>query len=125
MDFKSHCFHGDAAMVPVDIDRFGELRRDFYGEDWKLLLFTWSVWDKGGPMWPSGRAAERPAGLDEMLAVARTLAKEFDYVRVDSYNCDDKVYFGDLTLHHGGGWERFDPACWDLYFGNKLDLARA
>jgi len=44
---------------------------------------------------------------------------------VDLYNCGDKVYFGELTLHHGGGWERFDLASWDLYFGNKLDLARA
>jgi hypothetical protein len=63
--------------------------------------------------------------FDLMLTIARTLSKEFDYVRVDLYNCSDKVYFGELTLRHGGGWERFDPASWDLYVGNKLDLARA
>jgi hypothetical protein len=75
-------------------------------------------------MWPNGRVVEKPAGLEEMLAIARTLAKELDYVRVDLFNCRGKVYFGELTLHHGGGWERFDPPDYDLFFGDKLDLKR-
>jgi len=125
MDFKFHCFRGQVEAIQVDIDRFGDHRRNFYDVNWNLLPFTWSAWDRKGPKWPNGPEVERPAQLDLMLTIARTLSKEFDYVRVDLYNCDDKVYFGELTLHHGGGWERFDPASWDLYFGNKLDLARA
>jgi len=124
MDFKFHCFHGQAEAIQVDIDRFGQHRRNFYDVDWKLLPFTWSAWDRGGPMWPNGRVVEKPAGLEEMLAIARTLAKELDYVRVDLFNCRGKVYFGELTLHHGGGWERFDPPDYDLFFGDKLDLKR-
>jgi hypothetical protein len=122
MDFKFHCFHGRVEAIQVDIDRFGDHRRNFYDADWKLLPFTWSIWDKSGPKWPNGRAVARPARLPEMMDVARILAREFDYVRVDLFSCRDRVYFGELTLHHGGGWERFDPPEYDLYFGNKLDL---
>jgi hypothetical protein len=121
-DFKFHCFHGRIAAIQVDIDRFGDHRRNFYDADWKLLPFTWSIWKKGRPEWPNGRAVERPAQLEEMIAVAQKLAQEFDYVRVDLFNCRRRVYFGELTLHHGGGWERFDPPGYDLFFGNKLHL---
>jgi hypothetical protein len=122
MDFKFHCFHGRVEAIQVDIDRFSNHRRNFYDVQWRLLPFTWSAPDKAGPMWPNGRAVERPAQLHEMIAVAETLAQEFDYIRVDLYNCHEKVYFGELTLHHGGGWERFDPPSYDLFFGEKLHL---
>jgi hypothetical protein len=122
MDFKLHCFHGSVEMIQVDIDRFTDHRRNLYDVNWQLLPFTWCMWKRGRPLWPNGRAVARPRELEEMIAVARTLSKELDYVRVDLYNCRDKVYFGELTLHHGGGWERFTPPSWDLYFGNKLDL---
>jgi len=124
MDFKFHCFHGQVEAIQVDIDRFGDHRRNFYDADWRLLPFTWSAWDANGPIWPNGPAVDTPAELDEMLTIARTLAKEFDYVRVDLFNCRGNVYFGELTLHHGGGWERFDPPAYDLFFGQKLDLRR-
>jgi hypothetical protein len=125
MDFKFHCFHGRVETIQVDIDRFGDHRRNFYDANWKLLPFTWSAWGKNGPHWPNGRAVERPARLEEMIGVAQALAQEFDYIRVDLFNCRERVYFGELTLHHGGGWERFDPPGYDLYFGNKLNLREA
>jgi hypothetical protein len=125
MDFKFHCFHGNVEAIQVDIDRFADHRRNFYDVDWRLLPFTWSYWKNNRPLWPNGRTVERPKDLEEMMTVARTLAKEFDYVRVDLYSCRGRVYFGELTLHHGGGWERFDPPGYDLYYGNKLSLREA
>lgn len=124
MDFKLHCFGGNVETIQVDIDRFTDHRRNFYDVDWRLLPFTWSFWKHGRPLWPNGRAVEKPKGLEEMVKVARTLAANFDYVRVDLYYCRDRVYFGELTLHHGGGWERFDPPSYDLYYGNKLNLRK-
>ena len=124
-DFKLHCFHGEVEAIQVDTDRFSDHHRNFYDVQWQLLPFTWSWWGPHGPLWSQGQAVEKPPQLEEMIGVARTLSKEFDYVRVDLYDCREKVYFGELTLHHGGGWERFDPASWDLYFGNKLHLERA
>jgi hypothetical protein len=125
LDFKFHCFHGEVEAIQVDIDRFRDHRRNFYDSHWLLLPFTWSMWDRHGPLWPQGRAVEKPPQLDEMIAMARILSREFDYVRVDLYNCSGRLYFGELTLCPGGGWERFDPPSYDLHFGAKLDLRRA
>lgn len=122
MDFKLHCFHGNVEIIQVDIDRFTDHRRNLYDVNWRLLPFTWSLWKRNRPLWPNGRAVVRPEKLEEMIAVARTLSKEFDYVRVDLYNCRGRVYFGELTLHHGGGWERFDPSSYDRLYGEKLNL---
>ena len=124
MDFKFHCFHGRVEVIQVDIDRFIDHRRNFYDVDWRLLPFTWSHWKQGKCLWPNGRPIERPAELEEMIDIAQTLAREFDYVRVDLLFCNGKVYFSELTLHPGGGWERFDPPDYDRFFGNKLDLQR-
>jgi hypothetical protein len=122
MDFKFHCFHGTVGLIQVDIDRFTDHRRNLYDVNWQLLPFTWCLWKKNRPLWPNGRAVARPGNLEEMIAVAQTLSKEFDYLRVDLYNCDGKIYFGELTLHHGGGWERFDPPFYDAFYGEKLHL---
>jgi len=122
MDFKLHCFHGAVEMIQVDIDRFTDHRRNFYDVNWQLLPFTWCFWKKNRPLWPNGRVVGRPESLEEMVALARTLSKGLDYVRVDLYNCNGRVYFGELTLHPGGGWERFDPPSYDLFYGRKLHL---
>ncbi|MBN1508290.1 MAG: hypothetical protein JW955_15690 [Sedimentisphaerales bacterium] len=145
MDFKFHCFHGQVEMIQVDIDRFGDHRRNFYDTDWNLLAFTWSAWGhpsgepagrvvnlesglagllKRGPLWPNGQPVERPDKLPEMIHIARTLSAEFDYIRVDLFHFDGKVYFGELTLHPGGGWERFYPPEYDRFFGDKLHLKK-
>jgi len=122
MDFKLHCFHGTVEVIQVDLDRFTDHRRNLYDASWRLLPFTWCFWKRNRPLWPNGKPVAKPENLQEMIAVAQTLSQEFDYVRVDLYNCNGRVYFGELTLHPGGGWERFDPPSYDLFYGRKLHL---
>lgn len=121
-DFKLHCFGGKVATIQVDLDRETAHRRNFYDLEWKLQPFIWTEWAGNKPSWPNGRAVERPAALPEMIRVAETLAADFPYVRIDLYNCREKVYFGEITFYHGGGFERFDPPECDRVFGNKLVL---
>ena len=45
------------------------------------------------------------------------VSKDFDYVRVDFYNLNGKIYFGELTFIHGGGFEKFYPSSKDLEWG--------
>ena len=47
----------------------------------------------------------RPTNFDEMVAVARRLSADFDFVRVDLYNIEGKIYFGEITCtpHQGFG----------------------
>ena len=121
-DFKFHCFGGKAAAVQVDLDRDADHRRNFYDMDWRPLPFVWTEWEGDRPSWPNGRAVGRPAGLEEMAGLAEKLAADFPYARIDLFYCGGKVYFGEITFYHGGGFERFDPPEQDLRFGEMLAL---
>jgi hypothetical protein len=122
LDYKLHCFNGKVEIIQVDIDRFGDHRRNLYDAKWNLLPFTWSPWGKQGPRYPNGRVVEKPRGLAQMMSIAETLSREFDYIRVDLYYLRDHIYFGELTLHMEGGWGRFCPGSYDAYYGQRLEL---
>ena len=122
-DYKLHCFNGRAEFIGLDIDRFLDHKRNFYDRDWKLMPFVWSAADRDqNPLWPNGRAVERPACLKEIIEVAESLAKPFAYCRVDLYVVNEKIFFGEITFHHGGGSEVFFPSSWDKTFGEMIDL---
>lgn len=121
-DYKFHCFHGRIGAIQVDIDRHTNHRRNFYDVDWSRLPFTWSVCAGDRPLWPQGRDMERPNVLPEMIEITERLAREFVYVRIDWYVVADKIYFGEVTFHHGGGDERIVPFEWDRKLGEKLRL---
>ena len=56
----------------------------------------------------------------------KKLSEDFKYVRVDIFNIDDKIYFGEITFCHGSGFEDFEPIEWDYKIGSywKQDLKR-
>ena len=57
-----------------------------------------------------------------MLSLAKILSKDFVHVRVDFYNANNKVYFGELTFHHGGGFMSIKPEKYDAVWGDYLNL---
>lgn len=65
-----------------------------------------------------------PKHLSQMILLAQKLAKDFTFVRVDFYEVNDKIYFGELTLFPGSGFEEFKPDKWDYIMGSWLDLPK-
>ena len=57
-----------------------------------------------------------------MLEIARKLSKPFPHVRVDLYEEENKVFFGELTFCHFGGFTKFEPDEWDYKLGEFFDL---
>ena len=123
-DFKFHCINGRVAVIQVDIDRFSDHRRNFYDPTWSRLPFVWSVCAGEVPLWPQGRDVEKPAMLADLIAMTQRIASLSPYIRVDWYICGSQAYFGEVTFHHGGGYERILPFEWDERFGAMLDLPR-
>lgn len=62
-------------------------------------------------------SVEKPRRLDRMVAIAARLSEDFDFVRVDLYSVDDKIYFNELTFTPSAGYLDFTPAEWDLTLG--------
>ena len=59
-----------------------------------------------------------------MIKLVENLAQPFVYVRVDMYDFEDEIYFGEITFHHGSGYERLDPMEWDYKLGDLVDLTK-
>ncbi|MEI7661400.1 MAG: ATP-grasp fold amidoligase family protein [Bacteroidota bacterium] len=114
-DNKLFCFNGIPKFIQVDLDRFTNHRRQFYDLDWNLqeftTMFTWEP-----------RPVPKPKNLYEMIDIARKLSVGFKFLRVDLYNNGENLYFGELTLHHGGGCEPFIPSKYDIQLGNLLSI---
>ncbi|WP_321345693.1 ATP-grasp fold amidoligase family protein [uncultured Draconibacterium sp.] len=121
-DYKLHCFNGNVEFIQVDIDRFTNHKRNFYNKNWQLLPFTWSTCKNNKPSWPNGKRIPKPNKLVEMIELAEVISKRFSYVRIDFYLFKEKVYFGEITFHHGGGYESFFPNEYDTRFGELLKL---
>lgn len=101
-DYKFYCFDGTPQICQVETDRFGDRRVDIYDMEWNLL-----PWNHGYKT--SGRYVEKPANFDKMEEIVLTLSKGFSHVRVDLFNVNGKIYFGEMSFTDESGLRRFAP----------------
>ncbi len=95
LDYKFYCMKGKAKCVLVCSERDDNLRLSYYDLDWNRLPYEKESWS-------SKKDIEKPKNLKKMREYAEKLSEDFPFVRVDLYNDDGKIIFGELT---------FTPAC--------------
>lgn len=106
-DYKFFCFNGEAKCYKVDFDRFIGHRANYFTVDGKLLKL-------GEAVCPPDFKKEitAPATLKLMRKLAEKLSKTQTFLRVDFYDVDGTIYFGELTFFPASGFGRF------IYDGN-------
>jgi hypothetical protein len=109
-DFKFHMINGKCAFIQVDFDRFIDHSRSLYDENWNFI--------EGTLKFKQGIQINRPTNLNLMLDLARKISSGFDYLRVDLYDINERVYIGELTHYPGSGMEVFTPESMDYKFGD-------
>ncbi len=115
-DYKIFNFDGQPKMIQVDYGRFTEHKRNLYTTDWKYIEAVIKF-----PT-DSSHQIPRPQSLEKMLELAHKLSDGYPHVRTDFYNIDGRILFGELTLCHGAGTEKFDPPEFALTVGKWLQL---
>jgi hypothetical protein len=120
-DYKLNYINGKLEFVYVSLDREGGNYRNIYDPNWNPLYFKWAS-NKKIAKTTRGPEIAPPLSFEKMKEFGNEIAKLFPYVRVDFYDVDGKLYFGEITLCHGGGFDRFEPIEKDFEFGNKLIL---
>lgn len=120
-DYKLFFFNGKLEFIYCSIDREGRNYRKIYDPLWKPLNFVWYANARDLSI-SEGDEIEKPASLNKMVEIGEEIAKNICFVRVDFYDIEGSLYFGEITLHHGGGNDLFYPQKYDLYYGNKLKL---
>lgn len=116
-DYKFFCFGGAARCFKVDFDRFSGHRANYYSMEAKLLPFG-EVCCRPD----YNRHFEKPKKFEKMVEIVEILSKDIPFVRVDLYNADGKIYFGEMTFFPAAGMGRFEPEEWDRVLGDWLCL---
>lgn len=115
-DYKIFCFNGTPRFLFVATGRQqNDTRFDFYDTEFNHLPVLNG--HSNADVWPT-----KPENFEEMLDVASKLSQGIPHVRVDLYNINGKVYFGELTFFHWSGMVPFEPVEWDYKFGEWLKL---
>lgn len=118
-DLKVHCFNGVPEYIYVSIDREGINKRQIYDSRWNLVQATWQP--AGSSYFDLSRALiEKPKNLTELLDVASRLSEGLQYCRIDLYNTEKGIVFGEITLHPHGGLEPILPYSFDLHLGSLV-----
>ncbi len=120
MDYKLYCMNGEPRFVQVNKGR-GDMDsvQNYYDLDWNLLPFG-----KSQPHNPNVQI-DPPERLQEMIDIARELSQPFPYVRMDFYEAESRLYFGEFTFFPCSGMPDFIPSEWDAKVGKMLTLPKA
>ncbi|HEY1740088.1 MAG TPA: ATP-grasp fold amidoligase family protein, partial [Acidimicrobiia bacterium] len=116
-DYKLFTFGGKVRIVQVDSDRHEAHRQNLFAPDWTPLPVTLAA----PPLEPP---PERPATLERMIEIAEQLSDGVDLVRVDLYDVDGRVVFGELTSYPLGGTTRFEPPSFEQLAGSWWHVPR-
>lgn len=118
IDYKFYCFNGKPAFLYVSkgMEDHHTAQVSFVTLDWKMADFGRSDYA------PLDVLPPKPHKFDEMIDIAKTLSKDIPFLRVDLYEIDDKIYFGELTFSPCGGFMPFEPRKADEEVGRLLEL---
>ena len=118
-DYKFFAFDGKAKAMFIASERYGaeETKFDFYDMEFNHLDLR-----NGHPN--SNAKIDKPVCFDQMRELAEKLSKGIPQLRVDFYEVDGKIYFGELTFAHWSGMTPFEPQEWDKTFGDWITLPK-
>lgn len=118
IDYKFLCFSGKTDYLYVVADRtlgngagFG-----FYNMEFQRMNY------RRNDERELERDLNKPEGFDKMIQIAETLSKPFPHARIDLYNANGKILFGEITFFDGSGYMSYDPDEFDLLAGSAFIL---
>ena len=89
-------------MILVCSNRFIKLEKTFFDEKWNRINLTEGEHDVNITL-------QKPYNFEKMKELAERLSKNMKFLRVDFYEVNRKIYFGELTFYPNSGYEKFEP----------------
>ena len=120
-DYKFFCFNGKVKCFKIDYNRQVYHRANYYDPQCHLLRY-------GEAAYPPNFEADIhiPENIQEMIALAEKLAKDIPFVRIDFYNVDGKIFFGEITFYPAGGMSKWvGDVDVDTLWGSWLELPKS
>ena len=119
LDYKFMCFNGKVKCSFVCTERFSKsgLKVTFFDRNWNVMPFERHYPKSSVPI-------SKPKSYEKMISIAEKLSKGIDFLRVDLYEINGHIYFGELTFYPGCGYEEFKPEKADLKLGEWIRLTQ-
>lgn len=117
-DYKFFCFGGEAKLLFIASERQtggDQTKFDFFDMEFNHI----DVWN-GHPN--AAQLPAKPRNFEEMRTLAEKLSAGIPHLRVDFYEANGEVYFGELTFCHWSGMKPFKPHKWDEIMGSYIKL---
>jgi len=116
-DYKLMCFNGSPKIIQVMSNRInGKYNLNHFSITWENLNF-----EQIGLV-PSNEKIDKPKNLDRMVDFARELSKNIPFVRLDFYEINGELFFGEFTLYPVSGFHQFEDISSDVQLGNMLSI---
>lgn len=117
-DYKFYCFNGEPkyAYVSLGLENHDTAKISFVTLDWNIAPFGRTDFEEFKVLPP------KPEKFDEMIELATVLSKNLKFLRVDFYEVDGSIYFGELTFFPGSGYTKINPVEWDYKLGEMINL---
>ena len=116
-DYKFFCFGGQPKFFKIDFSRFQGHRANYYDMNGTLLPFA-EVECMPNPE----RRFNLPSNFDTMVDIVSKLSANIPFVRIDLYNINGQIYFGEITFYPASGFGIIDPVEWDEKIGSWIKL---
>lgn len=116
-DYKFLCFNGKFKYLWIDKDRYSKHKRGFWNEN---LVFLNDV-RSDHPTFEL--APELPSNIDEMISIAEKISEGFPFARIDLYNIEGRIYFGEITFYPWSGYVQYYPDEFDLELGKYFVIS--
>lgn len=114
-DYKFYCFNGEPKIIMINSDReIGKTKADYFDMHFNWIDLKWGY--EHALVKPS-----KPINFKKMKELAVVLSKNIPELRVDFYEVNNKIYFGELTFFDGSGFDKIEPKEWDKKIGDWID----
>lgn len=111
-DYKFFCFSGKVFCIQEDRGRYSCHSRNFYTKEWIKIPIQCT--------YPTTKSSPRPLNFSDMIRIAEILSEDFPFARIDLYNIQGQIYFGEITYYPGSGYEAFIPDSFDFELGKQF-----
>lgn len=115
-DYKFYCFNGEPKILLVASNRNTTHNFDYYDLSFQHLDIT----SRSGAK--SSNPIEKPKNFELMKDIVIKLAKDIPHVRVDLYNHEGKIFFGELTFFDSSGYDDMNSEEWNIRMGEWIEL---
>jgi len=119
IDYKFYCFNGEPKFLYVSqgLENHSTARISYVTLDWEIAPYKRTDYSNFEKLPP------KPKTFEKMLEFSKILSNGIPFSRIDFYEINGNLYFGEITFFPGSGLSPFEPEEWDKKIGDWLILS--